>query len=183
MKSVDVIGVQLMNKMLKRCEKKDVLSRVILKKQIRMLRYRFNSMIPTNGFMGENIYIAHPLSVVIGDTAEIGNNCCIYPGILVAAKVDSDAAIKKRRHAKIGNNVILGANSMIIGDVVIGDNVIIGAGAKVYKDIPSNSIVINNNEILINNHKNALPFHADKNKIINYNENTIVKDVIPTAKV
>ena len=56
-------------------------------------------------------------------------------------------ARKGRRHAKIGNNCILGINSTILGAVEIGDNVIIGANALVTKDIPANSIVTGVNQI------------------------------------
>ena len=111
----------------------------------------FACSFPPGITIGKNLYIAHPTAIRIGRTAVIGDNCRIYPQVMVAAKVVGDKELKasgeKRRHAKIGNNCILGAGCMIIGRIEIGDNVTIGARAIVTKDVPSNSVVKNVNEI------------------------------------
>ena len=86
----------------------------------------------------------------IGKTTILGDNVRIYSNVLVIAKVTGDEdrlKNKERRHAKIGNNVILGSGCTIIGPVTIGDNCIIGARAVVTKDIPDNSVVIGTNQI------------------------------------
>lgn len=101
---------------------------------------------------GNNVYIAHPFGVSIGKTAIIGDNCRIYPYAVVAAKIVGDSELRAsgetRRHAKIGNDCLIGAGCMLIGNIEIGDNVIIAARAIVTKDVPSNSLVRNVNEIL-----------------------------------
>lgn len=97
--------------------------------------------------VGKNLYIAHCYCIGIGKTAEIGDNCRIYPNVHIASSKPIGAKKNVRRHAKIGNNCILGINSTILGAVEIGDNVIIGANALVTKDVPANSIVTGLNQI------------------------------------
>lgn len=100
---------------------------------------------------GKNVYIAHPMGIQIGPTTVIGDNCLIYPNVFIGAKIVGDMELRasgeKRRHAKIGNNCMLGAGCMILGNVEIGDNVIVAARSMVTKNVPSNSIVKNINEI------------------------------------
>ena len=100
--------------------------------------------------VGNNLRIEHCMGTTIGKTAILGNNVRIYQNVDVIAKVvgDQERLDKhERRHAKIGDNVILSAGCTIIGPVTIGDNCIIGARAIVTKDIPSNSVVIGTNII------------------------------------
>ena len=99
---------------------------------------------------GKNLRVEHPMWICIGKTAELGNNVRIYNGVLVIAKVTGDAhrkENKERRHAQIGDNVILGSGSTIIGPVTIGENTIIGARAIVTRDVPPNSVVIGTNQV------------------------------------
>lgn len=100
--------------------------------------------------IGNNLRIEHCMGTMIGETAIIGNNVRIYQFVQVVAKVTGDQELKDkgiRRHAIIGNNVILSAGCMIIGPVTIGDNCIIGARAIVTHDVPPNSLVIGVNQI------------------------------------
>ena len=71
-----------------------------------------------------------------------------------------NASEDKRRHAKIGNNCMLGAGCMLIGKIEIGDNVIIAAKAIVTKDVPPNSVVKNINEVR--------PIRPDELQIFNH---------------
>ena len=83
-------------------------------------------------------FIDHGMGVVIGETTEIGNNVTIYQGVTLGG-----VSIKKgKRHPTIGNNVIIGAGSKILGPLEIGDNSKIGANSVVINDIPSNSTVV-----------------------------------------
>ena len=92
-------------------------------------------IVPYSTQIGENILIAHPYSTVL-NAESIGDNfSCIH--CVTLGKKGGGRPI-------IGNNVSMGAHSMIIGDVCVGDNVIIGAGAVVVKDVPANAIVVGN---------------------------------------
>lgn len=116
------------------------------------IRKNFGCNVPPEITIGKNLYIAHSHNIILGRTTIIGDDCKIYPNVIVAAALKGDEERwqnGERRHAKIGNNCILGANSIIVGPISIGDNVIIAAGAIVTKDVPSNSIVKNTNEITI----------------------------------
>ena len=86
----------------------------------------------------QGFFIDHGMGVVIGETTEIGNNVTIYQGVTLGG-----VSIKKgKRHPTIGNNVIIGAGSKILGPLEIGDNSKIGANSVVINDIPSNSTVV-----------------------------------------
>lgn len=81
----------------------------------------------------------HPVGMVIGYKVKIGFGCKIYHNVTIGTKETQN--FKDGRYPKIGNNVIIYPNSIIIGDINIGDNVIIGAGSIVLNDIPSNVVV------------------------------------------
>lgn len=99
--------------------------------------------------IGKNMYMPHCVGIVIGNTAIIGDNCTIYPNVVFGAKYSPGKFNSSgRRHAKVGDNCVFGANSTIIGDITIGNNVTIGAGAVITKDVPDNAIIIGNNKIL-----------------------------------
>lgn len=89
-------------------------------------------------FIGKRVFIDHALGIVIGATSIIGDDCIIYHGVTIGSK---DISLIKR-HPTIGNNVLIGAGSIILGNVCIGDNTKIGAGSIVVEDILPNSVVI-----------------------------------------
>lgn len=78
------------------------------------------------------------MGIVIGETAEIGNDCTIYH----AATLGGTGKDKNKRHPTIGNNVMVGAGSKLLGPIIIGDNVKIGAGAVVLHNIEDNSTAV-----------------------------------------
>lgn len=88
--------------------------------------------------IGRNFFIDHATGVVIGETAEIGENVSIYQGVTLGG-VSTE---KKKRHPTIGNNVVIGAGATILGPITIGDNVRVGAGSVVVKSVPPNSTVV-----------------------------------------
>lgn len=90
----------------------------------------------------QNTMFPHPVGIVIGKYVQIGKNCSIYQNVTIGVKAPKDAEQKK--YPKIGNNVYIGANSLIIGNIRIGDNVVVGAGTLVNKDVPDNAIVYGN---------------------------------------
>lgn len=88
--------------------------------------------------IGKDFFIDHGTGVVIGETAEIGDNVLIYHGVTLGGT--STKPVK--RHPTVGNDVIIGAGAKIIGPITIGNNVKIGANSVVTKDIPDNAVVV-----------------------------------------
>lgn len=84
--------------------------------------------------IGEDVFIDHGMGVVIGETAEVGNNVTMYHGVTLGGLGgDKDA----KRHPTIGDNVIIGAGAKVLGPIVIGEGAKIGANAVVLKDLPA----------------------------------------------
>lgn len=87
--------------------------------------------------IGRRLVIDHGTGVVIGETAVIGDDVLIHHGVTLGAKTTE----KGDRHPKLGNNIIVGVNAQIIGNIKIGDNAVIGASAVVVKEVKDNEIV------------------------------------------
>lgn len=104
-------------------------------------------IIPYSTELDGGLRIAHPYGTVL-NAKKIGKNLDVRNLITIGKGFHGGRPV-------IGNDVIIGANVTIIGDITIGDNVIIGAGSVVVKDIPSNSTVVGNPaRVLIKNHPN-----------------------------
>ncbi|BAF58475.1 MAG: serine O-acetyltransferase [Pelotomaculum sp.] len=88
--------------------------------------------------IGEGLFIDHGSGVVIGETAEIGNNVTIYQGVTLGGTGKE----KGKRHPTIGNNVVISAGAKILGSFTVGDNSKIGAGSVVLKAVPPDSTVV-----------------------------------------
>lgn len=88
--------------------------------------------------IGKGFFIDHGMGVVIGETAEIGENCLLYHGVTLGGV----SLEKKKRHPTLGNNVVVGAGAKVLGAITLGDNVQVGANAVVLKDVPPNSVVV-----------------------------------------
>jgi serine O-acetyltransferase len=94
--------------------------------------------------IGTGFFIDHGMGVVIGETAEIGNNVTMYHGVTLGGTTVFDAHGKqlKKRHPTLLDNVIVGAGAKVLGPITIGNNVKIGANAVVLKDVPDNQTVV-----------------------------------------
>ena len=88
--------------------------------------------------IGEGLFIDHGSGVVIGETAEVGNNVTIYQGVTLGGTGKE----KGKRHPTIGNNVVISAGAKVLGSFTVGDNSKIGAGSVVLKPVPSDSTVV-----------------------------------------
>lgn len=88
--------------------------------------------------IGQGLFIDHGMGVVIGETAEVGDNVTIYQGVTLGGTGKE----KGKRHPTIGNNVFIGSGAKILGSIRVGDNVKIGAGSVVNKPVPSNTTVV-----------------------------------------
>lgn len=90
--------------------------------------------------IGRGFFIDHGMGVVIGETAEIGENVLICHEVTLGG---TSLSVGKR-HPTIGNNVIIGAGAKLFGPLTVGDNSQVGGGAVIVKDVPPNSVVVGN---------------------------------------
>jgi serine O-acetyltransferase len=88
--------------------------------------------------IGKRLVIDHGLGVVIGETAIIGDDVLIYHGVTLGGKENSPVD----RHPVVGNRVVLGAGAKLIGRIMIGDDVYVGANTVVTKDVPAGSTIV-----------------------------------------
>lgn len=88
--------------------------------------------------IGKGFFIDHGMGVVIGETAEVGDNCTIYHGVTLGGTGKD----KGKRHPTIGNNVLIGAGAKILGPFKVGDNARIGANAVVLNEVEPNTSVM-----------------------------------------
>lgn len=88
--------------------------------------------------IGKGIFIDHGLGVVIGETAEVGDNVTIYQGVTLGGTGKD----RGKRHPTIGDNVVVSSGAKVLGPFKVGDNSKIGAGAVVLKEVPSNCTVV-----------------------------------------
>ncbi len=88
--------------------------------------------------LGNRLFIDHATGVVIGETAEVGDDVTIYHGVTLGG-ISTDPG---KRHPTIGDRVIIGAGAKILGPIKIGDDSRIGANAVVVKEVPSSSVVV-----------------------------------------
>lgn len=88
--------------------------------------------------IGEGFFIDHGMGVVIGETSEIGENVALYQGVTLGGT----SLLKKKRHPTLGNDVVVGAGSKLIGAITIGDGAKIGAGSVVVTSVPPHTTVV-----------------------------------------
>ena len=94
--------------------------------------------------IGKRLFIDHGMGIVIGETAVVGDDCIIYHEVTLGG-TGKDTG---KRHPTIGNNCMLGSGSKILGPINIGNNVKIGANSVVLIDIPDNKTVVGINRIV-----------------------------------
>jgi serine O-acetyltransferase len=90
--------------------------------------------------LGRRVFVDHGMGVVVGETAEIGDDVTMYHGVTLGG--DDPRPVK--RHPTVGDRVTLGANSTLVGDITIGDDASVGAGAVVVDDVPPGATVVGN---------------------------------------
>lgn len=91
-----------------------------------------------NAVIGKRFFIDHGAGVVIGETAEIGDNVLIYQGVVLGGTTLE----KKKRHPTIGNNVVVGSAAILLGPIIVGDGARIGANSVVVRSVPPGAIVV-----------------------------------------
>ncbi|MBR3300301.1 MAG: serine acetyltransferase, partial [Clostridia bacterium] len=88
--------------------------------------------------IGRRLVIDHGTGIVIGETAEIGDDCLLYQGVTLGG-TGKDVG---KRHPTLGNNVMVSAGAKVLGPFKIGDNSRVAAGAVVLEEVPPNSTVV-----------------------------------------
>ena len=88
--------------------------------------------------IGDSVFIDHGMGVVIGETAEIGNNCLLYQGVTLGGTGKSHG----KRHPTLQENVVVGAGAKVLGSITVGPNTRIGAGSVVVRSVSANSTVV-----------------------------------------
>ncbi len=88
--------------------------------------------------IGRRFFIDHGMGVVIGETAEIGDDCTLYHGVTLGGTTWQ----KGKRHPTLGNNVVVGAGAKVLGPIQVGEGARIGSNAVVVKDVPAGATVV-----------------------------------------
>lgn len=88
--------------------------------------------------LGRRLFIDHGMGVVIGETAEVGEDVTIFHGTTLGGTSMS----KGKRHPTVGSHVVIGAGAKVLGPITIGDRAKIGANAVVVKDVPSGAVSV-----------------------------------------
>lgn len=97
--------------------------------------------------IGRRFFIDHGMGVVVGETAEIGDDVTLYQGVTlggISPAVNSSAQRNQKRHPTIKNGAIIGAGAQVLGPITIGEDSRIGANSVVVKDVPAGAKVIGN---------------------------------------
>lgn len=88
--------------------------------------------------IGRRVFIDHGMGVVIGETAEIGDDCTLYHGVTLGGTSWN----KGKRHPTLGRAVVLGAGAKVLGPVLVGDGAKVGSNAVVVRDVPAGATAV-----------------------------------------
>jgi serine O-acetyltransferase len=88
--------------------------------------------------IGRRVVIDHGMGIVIGETATVGDGCLLYKGVVLGGT----SLERKVRHPQIGNDVVIGSNACILGNIHIGDRARIGSGSVVVREVPPQATVV-----------------------------------------
>ena len=91
--------------------------------------------------VGRRVFIDHGMGVVVGATAEIGDDCTIYQGVTLGG---TSLAKGSKRHPTLGRGVIVGANSQVLGGFTVGDGARVGSSAVVLREVPPGATAVGN---------------------------------------
>jgi serine O-acetyltransferase len=91
--------------------------------------------------IGRRVFIDHGMGVVIGETAEIGDDCTIYQGVTLGG---TSLVRGAKRHPTLGRGVIVGANAQVLGGFTVGDGARVGSNAVVVKPVPAGATAVGN---------------------------------------
>jgi serine O-acetyltransferase len=128
--------------------KKTIFRRIILRFFLELLRHytiRLGVSIPHYTEIGSGLFLPHPNSIVVNSLAVIGKNCTICHGVTIGSANRG----KKKGCPVIGDEVYISPGAVIIGKVKVGNGVIIGANSVVSEDLPDNAVTAGNPSVII----------------------------------
>ncbi|GGC04196.1 serine acetyltransferase [Oxalicibacterium flavum] len=102
--------------------------------------------------IGRRVFIDHGFGVVIGETAEVGDDCTIYQGVTLGGTSLSKGA---KRHPTLGKGVIIGAGAQVLGAFTVGEGAKVGSNAVVVKEVPAGATAVGNPARIIAKQNNA----------------------------
>jgi serine O-acetyltransferase len=114
--------------------------------------------VPLSARLGRGLSMPHTTGIVIAWRAQVGDGCTITPGVVIGG--NSRGGVPR-----VGDNVYIGANAVIIGDISIGNHSTIGAGAVVVEDVPESALVVGNPGKIV-----KLPYHRPYHNQANQDE-------------
>lgn len=88
--------------------------------------------------IGRRFFIDHGAGVVIGETAEVGDNVLMYQGVVLGGT----SSERTKRHPTVGNGVVIGSHAVILGNITVGDESKVGSGSVVIEPVPSGATVV-----------------------------------------
>ena len=106
--------------------------------------------------IGMRFFIDHGAGIVIGETAEIGDNVMLYHGVTLGGTGKQ----KNKRHPTVEDNVMIGAGTIVLGPVTIGANTKIGAGSVVTQDLPPNVTAVGSPVVIVRKDGVRIPLVA-----------------------
>jgi len=130
--------------------KKKSIQGICYRLRLRRLSEKTGIQLPTKASIGKGLFIAHFGSIIVNPDAVLGCNVNVAPGVVIGKTNRGD----KKGVPTIGNNVWIGANAVIVGNITIGDDVMIAPNAYVNMDVPAHSIVLGN-PAMIHERENA----------------------------
>lgn len=101
--------------------------------------------------IGRRFFIDHGMGVVIGETAEVGDDCTLYHGVTLGGTSWSPG----KRHPTLANGVVIGAGAKVLGPLLVGENARIGSNAVVVKDVPNGATVVGIPGRVVQSHSKA----------------------------
>jgi serine O-acetyltransferase len=123
-----------------------------------MARFYTGVEIHPGAKIGDEVFIDHGMGVVIGETAEVGDGCVLYKGVVLGGV--SQARV--RRHPHLGRQVVVGSNACVLGAIDVGDGARIGSGSVVIRDVPARSTVVGiPGRVVAGQHQSDDELHAD----------------------
>lgn len=141
-----------------------------------LARFLTGIEIHPGAIMGRRIFIDHGMGVVIGETADVGDDCTIYQGVTLGGTT----LHKGKRHPTLGRNVTVGAGAKILGPFTVGDGAAIGSNAVVVKEVPAGATVVGIPGRVITRADDAALHFGEKREFVPYGVYDVEERVEPS---